>query len=323
MRIKTLLAMALTVASITLVHAQDYPSRPITIVVTAPAGGSTDVMARALADEMGKSLKQTIVIENKGGASGMLGVQAVARAKPDGYTLLLAHAAPIYYAPHMFAKVPYDVKRDLAPITEVTSISLVYAVHPSVPAKDMKSFIAWARNNKGKVNYGSYGVGSPSHLVNAYFDKQNGLNMAHAVYKGEAPLVQDLLGGHVPVGITTLGTINSFIAEGKLRALAVLGSARLKDLPNVPTMAEAGFKDVEYLPVSGHSLHAPAGTPAPLLARLEKEALAAMQTPAFKARLQVFGAGGAGKGSADFLRNLDARMPVIEGLITAAGVTVE
>lgn len=322
MRLRTLATLA-SIVFATLVHAQDYPSRPITMVVTAPAGGAADVMARALADEMAKSLKQPIVIENKAGASGMLGVQAVVRAKPDGYTLLLAHAAPIFYAPHMFAKVPYDVKRDLAPITEVTSISLVYVVHPSVPATDIKSFIAWARANQGKVNYGSYGVGSPSHLCNAYFDKQNDLGMAHAVYKGEAPLVQDLLGGHVPAGITTLGTIAPYLADGRLRALAVLGPARLKDLPHVPTMAEAGFKDVEYLPVSGHSLLAPAGTPAPVLARLEKEALAAMQSPGFKARLQVFGVNSAGKGSADFMRNLDARAPTIKGLITAAGVPIE
>ena len=227
------------------------------------------------------------------------------------------------YAPFMFAKVPYDVKRDLAPITEVTSFSLVYAVHSSVPANDLKSFIAWARSNKGKVVYGSFGVGSPSHLANAFFDKQNDLDMAHTAYKGEAPLVQDLLGGHVAAGITTFGTIRPYVADGRMRVLAVLGAARLADLPNVPTMAEAGFKDPEYMPVSGHSLLAPAGTPASVLARLEKEALAAMQTTGFKARLQVFNAEGAGKGSVDFLRNLDTRPPVIKRLITAAGVTVQ
>ena len=322
MRLKMLTALA-AVCLATAVLAQDYPSQPITMVVTAPAGGAADVIARVLAEEMGKSMKQSFVIENKGGASGMLGVQAVARAKPDGYTVLLAHATPIYYAPFMFSKVPYDVKRDLAPITEVTAFTLVYAVHPSVPATDLKSFIAWARDNKGKVSYGSFGAGSPSHLANAFFDRQNGLNMAHAAYKGEAPLVQDLLGGHVAAGITTFGTIRSFVADGRLRVLAVLGPARMEDLPKVPTMAEAGFKDPEYLPVSGHSLLAPAGTPAPVLARLEKEALAAMQTPAFKARLQLFNVLGAGKGSADFRHNLDAKIPMIKGLITAAGVTVE
>lgn len=322
MSFKTIAAVALLGLS-TLLQAQDYPARPITMVVTAPAGGAADVIARTLADEMSKSLKQPIVIDNKAGASGMLGVQAVARAKPDGYTVLLAHAAPIFYAPLMFSKVPYDVKNDLAPITEVTAISLVYVVHPSVPAKDLQSFIAWARNNKGKVSYGSFGIGSPSHLANAYFDKQNNLNMAHAVYKGEAPLVQDLVGGQVAAGITTLGTISPYVADGRLRVLAVLGAARLSSLPNVPTMAQAGFKDPEYVAVSGHSLLAPAGTPAPVLARLEQEALAAMQSPGFKARLQIFNAEAAGKGSADFRRNLDARTPMIKGLITAAGVPIE
>lgn len=322
MRLKTLATLA-SIVFATVAHAQDYPIRPITMVVSAPAGGAADAIARVLADEMAKSLKQGIVIENKAGASGMLAAQAVARSKPDGYTLLLAHAAPIYYVQHLFAKVPYDVQRDFEPITEVTSVSLIYAVNASVPAKDMKTFIAWARRNKGKVNYGSYGVGSNSHLCNAYFDKQNDLNMVHAVYKGEAPLVQDLLGGHVEAGIATLGTMSPYLTDGRLRALAVLGTDRLKDLPDVPTMAEAGFKDAEYLPVSGYTLLAPTGTPAPVLARLEKEALAAMQTPGFKARLQVLGMNAAGKGSAAFRHSLDASIPVIKRLVTAAGVTVE
>ena len=178
MRIRAFIAIAALACS-NLGFAQDYPTRPITFVVTAPPAGATDALARVLAEEMGKRLKQTIIVDNKPGASGMLGAQAVARAAPDGYTLLLAHAGPIYYAPHMFSKVAYDVRRDFAFITEICSASLVLAVGKDVPVRNMKEFVAWAQANKGKVNYGSFGVGSSSHLMNAHLSESRQLDMSH------------------------------------------------------------------------------------------------------------------------------------------------
>lgn len=322
MRTRALIAVAALACS-SLGLAQDYPNRPITFVVPAPPGGATDAISRALADEMGKSLKQPIIVDNKPGAAGMLGTQAVARAKPDGYTVLVAHSGPVAYAPHMFSKVPYDVQRDLAPITEICSASLVFTVSKSVPAKDMKEFIAWAGKNKGKVNYGSFGVGSSSHLLNAYLSESHKLDMTHVAYKGEAPMAMDIIADQIQAGIGTLGTMAPFLATGQLRALALVGEQRLKNLPDVPTMAEAGLPDAEYKLLGGMVMMAPAGTPAPILARLEKEARAAIQSTALKARFQVYGLVGMGNSSAEFRRNLEASAPIIQKLIKVSGAKVD
>lgn len=322
MRVKTLIAIA-AMACCSLGFAQDYPSRPITFVLPAPPGGATDAIARALADEMGKNLKQTIIVDNKPGAAGMLGTQAVARANPDGYTILVAHSGPVAYAPHMFAKVPYNVQRDFAYITEICSASLVYAVSRDVPARSMKEFIAWAAKNKGQVNYGSFGVGSSSHLLNAYLSESRKLDMTHVAYKGEAPMALDMLGGQIQASIGTLGTMAPYLATGQLRALAVVGEQRLKDLPNVPTMAEAGLPDAEYKVMGGMVMMAPAGTPAPVLARLEKEARASIQSAALKARFQVYGLVGMGNSAAEFRRNLEASAPIIQKLIKVSGAKVD
>ncbi|MDM0114022.1 tripartite tricarboxylate transporter substrate binding protein [Variovorax sp. J22R133] len=303
--------------------AQDYPTRPITIVVPAPPAGATDVLARVLADELGKSLKQTVIVDNKPGASGMLGASIVARAQPDGYTIFMSHATPIYYAQYMFAKVPYDVRRDFAFITEICSASLVFAVNKDVPARNMKEFVAWAQANKGKVNYGSFGVGSSSHLLNAHLSESRKLDMTHVAYKGEAPMIQDMIAGQIPMGIGTLGTMAPHIASGSLRPLAIIGEKRLSELPNVPTMAEAGFTDEEFKPLGGVMLTAPAKTPPAILARLEKEARAATQTAAMKARFQAFGLVAMGNSSAEFRKNFEASGPVIQKLVQVSGAKVD
>lgn len=322
MQVKILISIA-ALACGSLGFAQDYPSRPITFVLPAPPGGASDAIARVLADEMGKNLKQAIVVDNKPGAAGMLGAQAVARANPDGYTLLVAHSTPVAYAPHMFAKVPYNVQRDFAFITEICSASLVYTVTKDVQAKTMKEFIGWAQKNKGKVNYGSFGIGSSSHLLNAYLSESRKLDMTHVAYKGEAPMAQDMLGGQIQASIGTLGTMAPYLATGQLRALAVVGEQRLKDLPNVPTMGESGLSDDEYKLLGGMVMMAPAGTPAPVLARLEKEARAAIRSAALQARFQVYGLVGMGNSSAEFRRNLEASVPIIQKLIKVSGAKVD
>lgn len=322
MRIRTILALA-TLAASSWAMGQGFPNKPITFVLPAPPAGATDTIARALAEEMGKSLKQSIVVDNRPGGSGTLGVQHVVRAAPDGYTVLVTHSTPIYYAPYTMAKLPYDVRRDLGFITEIASASLVYAVSNNVPAKTMPEFIAWAGQNKSKLSYGSFGVGSSSHLMNAYFSSTHKLDMTHVAYKGEALMVNDMLGGHIPVAIGTLGTMAPYLASGQIRALAVIGHARLANLPGVPTMAEAGLTDVAYQPLGGLLMMVPAGTPAPVAARLEKEARAAIQSTALKARFQIFGLVGMGNSSAEFRRNLDASGPVIQNLVKISGVTPE
>ncbi|GER10005.1 Bug family tripartite tricarboxylate transporter substrate binding protein [Variovorax boronicumulans] len=303
--------------------AQGFPTRSITMVVPAPAGGASDAIARSLADAMGKALGQVIVVDNKPGASGMLATQLVARAPADGYTLLVTHTTPIYYAHHTFSKVPYDVRRDLAFVTHICDASLVLAVHKDVPARNMTEFIAWARSNKGKVSYGSYGVGSSGHLMSSYLAESRQLGMSHVPYKGEAPMIQDLIGGHIPWAFATAGSLSPHFTSGQLRPLAVVGEQRLDDLPGVPTLIEAGFRDPEFKIIGGLTMMVAAGTPAPVLARLEKEARAAIQTVQLRARFQVFGLIGVGNSAKEAREGFEASGPVIEKLVRISGAKMD
>ncbi|HRO59728.1 MAG TPA: tripartite tricarboxylate transporter substrate binding protein [Burkholderiaceae bacterium] len=323
MRIKHLLAAAALVGS-SLAAGQDYPSRPVSLVVPANAGGGTDIVARVLAEEFSKRLNQSFVVENKGGASGMIGTQIVARAKPDGHTLLFAYSAPIYYARHMFAKVPYDVKRDLAVISEVAANNLIIVVNDKVPAKNMKEFIAWAEQGRGKLNYGSIGIGSAGHLVSAYLNESRKLQMTHVTYKSEAPFGQDLAAGIVPWGVGTLAPMLPHLTSGKVRALAVLADERLPGLPDVPTMKEEGFDDPELQrSMTWFTLSAPAGTPQSILDLLEKHVREIAHSDAMKERFDSLGLAPVGGGAEDFLRNYEATDPIIERLVEISGARNE
>ena len=304
--------------------AQDYPNRPVTLVVPAVAGGLVDVIARSMADEMGKRLGQPVVVDNKPGAAGVLAAQTVARAKPDGYTLLLSFSSPITNSPQMLAKAPYDARRDFSYISQVCSGQLLLAVNAqNVPAKTMKEFVAWAGQNQGKVSYGSYGVGTVGHLLGAYLGHSRRLDMVHVAYKGEAPMVQDLVGGQIQWGIASAGTLQPQIESGRVRALAVLGDRRVKDLPGVPTMPEAGFADPEFKTIGWIGLMGPANLPAPVMQRLEKKGGAAPQATPMKARYQSYGLDLIASSSAVFRKDLEATLPLMEQLLRASGAKAE
>ncbi len=305
------------------VSAQVFPSRPITLVTPAPPGGAVDVMARVLGEQLAKTLGQTVIVDNKPGASGMLAVQAVVRAPADGYTLLFTHTTPISYTPHMFSKMAYDVPRDLRFITHVCDADLVLAVNKDVPASNMKEFLAWAAARRGKLNYGSYGTGSGGHLMTAYLSESRQLDMTHVPYKGETPMMQDLVGGQIVLAFGTAGTLVPLINAGRIRAIAVTGPKRFADLPDVQTLAEAGAPDPEFRVIGGILLMAPAATPEPVLARLEVEARAAVQSTPVKARMQIYGLRGVGGSAVQARQAYEDSTPLIAKLVKVSGVKME
>ena len=303
--------------------ASDYPNHPVTMVIPAGAGGATDVLGRVLGQELGKRLGQPVVVDNKTGASGMLGAQAVARAAPDGYTLLMAYSTPVFYVHHMFAKVPYDIRKDFEFITEIAATSLVLLVNKDLPVKNMKEFMAWAQQNKGKVNYGSYGQGSAGHLMSAYLSDSRKLDMTHVAYKSEAPHIVDLSAGVVPWGLGTIAAAQGVLKDQRVRPIAIFGPKRLPELPDVPTMAEAGFPDPEFNTVAWFTLLAPKGTPKAIVQRLERETIEVMQSAPFKARLQVFGLDPVKGGAEQFHKDFDATEPIIQKLVKISGAKQE
>ncbi|MFC5606094.1 Bug family tripartite tricarboxylate transporter substrate binding protein [Variovorax soli] len=326
MRRRTLINAAAAVATLACgapSFAQGYPSKPIMFVVPAPPGGGLDALARTMADEMGKRMGATIVVDNKPGATGMLGTQTVARAQPDGYTVLFTISAPILNAPFMYSKVPYDVRRDLAFITQVCTGPLVLGVGRDVPVKNMKEFLAWAQANKGKLSIGSFGVGTGPHLAGAYLSQSRGLDLTNVAYKGEAPMIQDLVGGQIPVAIGSAGTFMPHLESGRARALAIVGTRRLPELPQVPTLAEAGLTDAELNLPGWVVMMAPAATPAPILSQLEGAARDSVHSTAMKARFQAYGMDGMGTSAEQFRKDYEAALPVVERMVKLSGAKVE
>ena len=259
--------------------AQDYPSRPIRVVVPYSAGGSSDGPMRVIAQEMSKQLGHQMVVENKPGQGAMLGSADVVKAPPDGYTLLLA-SNPNAISASLYSKLTHDPVEDFEPISLLASEQAVLLVHPSVPAKNLREFIAYVKERPGKVDYSSSGNGSAQHLFMAMFLAQAGIQMSHIPYKGSAQAVTDLLGGQVSAAMPGLAAMRGHIRDGKARALAVSGAKRASAAPEIPTMMEQGMKDYELYVWMG--MLAPKGTPAPIIERLHREFVTALRAPAVK-----------------------------------------
>jgi tripartite-type tricarboxylate transporter receptor subunit TctC len=270
-------------AAASLAQAQaPYPSRPVKIVVPFPAGGATDLVARLVAGKLSEAWGQSVVVDNRPGASGMIGTELVARAPADGHTLLMAITTHIQN-PAIFAKIPYDALKDFEPISQIALSYLVLAVKPEFPARDVKEFVALIKSSPGKYNFGSFGTGSSSHILGERFARVAGLDMTHVPYKGAAPLVTDLLGGQVTSGWVDVSTATAHIAAGKLRPLAISGPARTPMLPNVPTLGEYGYTGFEPLGWAG--MLVAAGTPKPVIDKISKEVMRIIKLPDVQARL--------------------------------------
>ncbi|HZF82624.1 MAG TPA: tripartite tricarboxylate transporter substrate binding protein [Burkholderiaceae bacterium] len=264
-----------------------YPEQLIRWVVPYPAGGGTDVIARSLAEAMRQTLGQQIVIDNRPGASTNIGADLVAKAKPDGYTIMSADNAVLAFNEHLFGKLPFNPERDFSYVGAIGKFPLALVVHPDFPAKDFKEFLAYVKANPGKVNYASPGNGSPHHLAMELFKNRTGTFITHIPYRGAAPAMADVMGGQVPCMFLDLASGLPIMQGKKVRVLAIGSGARNKLLPDVPTLAEVGVRDAEVFAFQG--VLGPAGLPANVVSRLNGDLNKAMSTPAVLKRFADFG----------------------------------
>ncbi|MGV0960166.1 MAG: Bug family tripartite tricarboxylate transporter substrate binding protein [Limnohabitans sp.] len=269
-------------------HAQgQYPEHPIKWVVPYPAGGGTDNLARAIAEGMRNGLGQSLVIDNRPGAATNIGGELVARSKPDGYTIMSADNALMFFNETLFKKLPFHPEKDFTYIAGIGKFPLLLVVHPNFPAQNMAEFLAYVKANPGKVSYASVGNGSPHHLAMELFKNRTGTFITHIPYRGAAPAMQDLMGGQVPVMFLDLASGLSIIKTGKVRALAIASASRTPVVPDVPTLAELGIKNAEVFALQG--VLGPAAMPAPAVAKLNQELNKALADPAVLKKFTDFG----------------------------------
>jgi tripartite-type tricarboxylate transporter receptor subunit TctC len=254
-----------------------YPAKPIRIIVPFPAGGPTDVQSRWAAQRLNQAFGQPVVVENRPGAGGLTGTDQVAKAAPDGYTLVGGNPGPLTVAPSIQPKMPYQPARDFAPVTLLATASSMLCVHPSVPARDVKEMVALAKAQPGKINYASPGIGTVGHFATELFNSMAGVKMVHVPYKGAAQYVVDLLAGHIDAAFVQIAQGAPYVRDGRLRALGVAKLQRAPQLPDVPTIDEQGLKGYQSLNWTG--LLAPAGTPREVVAKLNAELVSALRSP--------------------------------------------
>ena len=267
--------------------AADYPVRPIKLVVPYAAGGPTDVLGRLVADYLGRDLKQAVIVENKPGAQGAIGAEAVAHAEPDGYTLFVAAGSIIVLNPMLYKKLSYDPVKDFRMLALVTDLPVVMEVHPSVPAKTVAEFVANAKQNPGKLNFGSAGTGGTIHLAGEMFKQMAGIEMTHVPYKGAGPALTDLLSGNIQVMFDSMGTALPPVKAGLLRPLGVSSTQRSPDLPDVPTIAESGYPD--YAVSVWYGIVAPSKLPDEIAQKISASLDRALNDDTFRASLERIG----------------------------------
>jgi tripartite-type tricarboxylate transporter receptor subunit TctC len=304
---KTALAAVLLLACAS-VAAQGYPDRPVRILVGYPPGGGTDLVARLVAQPLSERWRQPVVVENRPGANAIIATEAVTKAKPDGYTLLMAYATELAVNPATFKKLPYDPVRDLAPIAQLASAPLVMAVHPSLAAQNIEELIALAKAKPGALSYSSSGTGSVHQFAGELFKLRTGTDIVHIPYKGSGPAVADAVSGQVQVTFASAASVLRFIQSGRLRALAVTSPQRSAQLPGVPTAVESGLAGVEM--TSWYGLLAPAGTPQEIVVKVATDVAAALASPEIRKGFEVQGldvAQSSPRAFADFIRDEAAK----------------
>ena len=300
--------------------AQDFPSKPIRLVVPFTPGGVTDTGARVVAERLGARLGQQVVIDNRPGASGNIGTQAVAGAAPDGHTLVLGFDGTLVINPHVFAKVPFDTVKDFAPVSKIGDTALVIVTHPSVPARTLAELIAYSKSLQGGLSYGSSGTGGTPHIAAEMLKVRTGADFLHVPYKGGGQALADVVGGQLPMLYTAVAGALPFIEKGQVRAIAISSAQRLPSLPDVPTVAEtvAGFEAISWI-----GLLAPAKTPRPIVERIQRELHAVVNEPAVKERLAKLGITAVGNTPAEFAQQIQADLKKYAEVVKTAGIKID
>jgi tripartite-type tricarboxylate transporter receptor subunit TctC len=301
-------------------QAQAYPNKPLRIVVPYPAGGGTDVIARMVGAKLSESWGQPVIIENKAGASGILGNDAVAKAAPDGYTVLMG-ITTLVQMPHLNNKLPYDVFKDFTPILQLALSANLFAVPANSPAKTLKEYISLAKADPAKYNYGSFGAGTTSHLHGELFNMQAGTKLAHVPYKGGAPLATDLMGGQVTAGFLDVTSARAHLNSGRMRFLAISGTKRYANLPNVPTFAEEGLKDFEAAGWFGMFL--PANAPRDVVTKLSNEIYRISRLPDVRAKIVDIGLQTVDSGPEVFARTMRSDYAIWGKIVKAADIKLD
>lgn len=299
--------------------ASTYPDRPVRMIVGFPPGGAADILARAAGQQLSERLGQQVVIDNRGGAGGLIATETAARGNPDGYTLLFS-SIPHVINPHLYKKVSYDALKDFAPVVQFVAVPLMMASGPSLQATTVKELIDYAKANPGKLNYGSGGSGSSSHLAVELFKSMAGINMAHIPYKGTGPLITDMLGGQIALTIASMVPLSPQVRSGKLRGLAVTGPKRSPAFPAIPAIAETvkGYEVINWFGV-----FALAGTPRPVTERINAALNEALRTPQLVKTLQAQGAEAVGGSAADFERVVRADYAKWGQVVKQSGARVD
>ena len=299
---------------------QTYPERPIRLVVSYPPGGGTDVTARTIVAKLSEGLGRQVVIDNRPGAGSTIGTDLVAKATPDGYTLLMSDTT-FGIVPGLYAKLPYDAQRDFQPVTQITGVPVGLVIHPALPAHSVKDLVALAKSKPGGLNFGSGGVGTPVHMAGELLKLAAGINIVHIPYKGAGPAFADLLGGHFQLMFPTLQSAVPHIKSGRLRLLALTSEKRSPAFPDVSTMAEAGVPGV--VATAWFGIHAPRGTPKAIVARLHGEAVKVLQDPTVRQRFESEGAEPVGSSPAQFQQFVANEIAKWTKVVKDAGIKAE
>ena len=318
---KTIATLLIVLGLAAAAQAQTWPDKPVRVLVPAPPGSSLDVIVRLLADKLKDRWKQPLVVDNKPGAGGMLGMDAVAKAPPDGYTLGIGFNGPIAFGPFMYKKMPYAPGKDLLPVVLTTSQPNVLAVQSSNPANSLPEFVAWAKKQGDKLSYGSVGLGSSSHLTMELLKSVAGFDAVHIPYAGSPPAGTSLAAGETQALITVEPALLPLVQGGRIKLIASTGAQRLETLKNLPTVAEAGYPGFESLAWNG--LFSPAGTPAEVLNRINADVNAVLKDPAVRDALARQGLVVGGGTSAEFKAFIDAEAAKWSAIIKRAGITLE